>query len=815
MMPSLVLLHSALRRQRRLRSRLIASVILFTWVTLIWSIPAPAAEPNSPAEVKEFLTSHCLDCHQGKAAEAGLDLETFPLELSKPHIEQRWLRIVDRVTSGEMPPADWGKVDGDLRDQFLIATGDTLRAHQRALHETLGRVRGRRLTRLQVERSLHDLLGIDIPLADRLPENPKTDSFSTVADGQAISHFQLQAHLEAVDVALDEAFRRAVSLPDTYECDFNAEGIARKDTETPNRDPEMREGKAVTWSSGLIFYGRISATKSPEDGWYRFRVTVSGLKPPQTGGVWSTVRTGLCVSSAPLLSDVTIFEALKEPQTIEFTAWLPKEHMLEIRPNDGTLKQGRFGGQVTVGVGEAQDVPGIAFERLTMQRVHLNGDDGHIRQLLFGDLPVKQRGNAKKPYRVRSKSPHVDATQRMTAFASRAFRRPVTPDEIAQYTANVHAALDNGEDFVSALRLGYRSLLCSPRFLYFLEEPGDLDHYEIATRMAYLLTGSTPDEQLLERAGSQQLRDPQVLHAEVERLLADEGARRFVTDFAAEWLDLDQIGFTQPDSKLYPEFDTIVQQSMVRETETFLETMLRENLSVSHLIQSDFTFLNSRLARFYEIDGVAGPALRRVSLSSESRRGGLVTQGAILKVTANGTNTSPVIRGAWMAERLLGDAVPPPPDSVPAVEPDIRGATTIREQLEKHRSQAECASCHVKIDPPGYALENYDAAGQWRDQYLKVVDNKKTFGAAIDASYVLADGREFADVDAFKALVADEPQKLATNVVEKLVTYGTGAPVEFVDREQVEAIVDQAAADNYGLRSLLKAVVTSHVFLSK
>jgi hypothetical protein len=767
-----------------------------------------------PAEVKQFITTNCLDCHQGKEAEAGLDLETFPLELSQPQIEQKWLRIVERVSSGEMPPADAGKVVAKLRDQFVSVTSEAIRAHQRARHEKLGRVRGRRLTKLQVERSLQDLLGIDIPLASRLPDNPKTKTFSTVADGQAMSHFQLQAHLEAVDVALDEAFRRALSPPDTYEIDLDAQGIARKER-GPNRDPEMREGKAVIWSSPLIFYGRITATTAPEDGWYRFALTVSALRPPRTGGVWSTVRTGLCVSSAPLLADVTIFEALEEPQTIEFTAWMPQSHLLEIRPNDGSLKKGKFGGQVAVGAGESQDVPGIAFERLTMQRIHLNGDNDHVRQLLFGDLSVKPRRKKEKPYRVHSDSPRDDTTRLMTAFAGRAFRRPVTPDEIAKYTANVHAALDAGEDFVAALRLGYRSLLCSPRFLYFAEEPGELDDFAIATRLSYLLTGGMPDEHLREHASSKKLREPQVLREEIERLLADDGGKRFVSDFAAEWLDLDQIDFTQPDSKLYPDFDTIVQQSMVRETESFLETMLRENLSVTHLIKSDFTYLNSRLARFYEIDGVTGTELRRVSLPPESRRGGLITQGAILKVTANGTNTSPVIRGVWLSERLLGDAVPPPPDSVPAVEPDIRGATTIRQQLEKHRSQAACASCHVKIDPPGYALENFDPAGQWREKYLTVVDNKPKRGAAIDASFVLADGREFADVDAFKTLIADQPRKVVTCVAEQLIVYGTGAPIEFVDRQQVESIVGRAAVEGYGLRTLVREVVTSPLFLSK
>lgn len=815
-MPSRVLLHCGLRR---MRSHWIACAAVVVFAAAMPTGRAQGVEPKLPPSVKEFISSHCLDCHEGKDAEAGLNLAALPLDLSKPHIEQRWIQIFDRVASGEMPPADWGDADVDARNQFLAAAGDEVRTHQRARQEKLGRVRGRRLTRLQVERSLQDLLGIDIPLADRLIENPKTESFSTVANGQSISHFQLQSHLDAVDAALDEAFRRALSRPDAYLRDFDAAGIARKNPHARNRDPELREGKAVTWSSGLIFYGRISATSAPADGWYRFALTVSALNPPPTGGVWSTVRTGQCVSSAPLLADVTIFEALEEPQTFEFTAWLPEGHMLEIRPNDAALRKGRFqGGQVGTGEGEWQDLPGIAFDRLSMRRIHLNGDNDRVRRLLFGDLPVKPRdGKKNKPtsLRVRSAVPHDDVSRLMTAFASRAFRRPVKPDEIAEYIANARAALDDGQDFAAALRLGYRSLLCSPRFLYFLEKPGPLDDYEIGTRLAYLLTGSTPDDRLLKQARAKRLRNPSVLGQETERLLADDGARRFVSDFAAEWLDLDQIGFTQPDSKLYPRFDTIVEQSMVRETESFLETLLRENLSVRHLIQSDFTFLNSRLARFYEIDGVAGSALRRVALVPESRRGGLATQGAILKVTANGTNTSPVIRGAWVAERLLGDEVPPPPDSVPAVEPDIRGATTIRDQLQKHRSQVECASCHVKIDPPGYALENYDPAGQWRDQYLVVGGKKTRRGAAIDPSFELADGRKFADVEAFKALIASQPRKLATGFVEKLVTYGTGAPIEFVDRQVMDSIVDRAAADDYGLRSLLKSVVMSPIFLNK
>ncbi|HUG91769.1 MAG TPA: DUF1592 domain-containing protein [Planctomycetaceae bacterium] len=765
--------------------------------------------------VRAFLSAHCYDCHQGADAEAGLDLAALSADLSDAATGKRWVRIHDRVRDGEMPPPDAAELDGRQIAGFVATAGEWLRANQRARDAELGRVRARRLTRREVERSLQDLLGIDIPLADQLPEDARSAGFTTVADGQSMSHFQLERHLAVVDAALDEALRRALSPEDRYEHDFKAREVARRSERRRTREPEMIDGQAVVWSSGLIFYGRIPATTAPEDGWYRFRVRVSALKPPPGGGVWSTVRSGLCVSSAPLLPWIAAFEATQEPKDVEFEAWLPKRHMLEIRPGDTTLKKARFaGGQVGNGEGEPQNVPGIAIEGITMQRFHRGPDDDGVRRLLFGDLEVttESRSGTLSPV---SETPHEDAVRLLEGFARRAFRRPVTSGELAGYTAIARAALDEGEEFAAALRVGYRAILCSPRFLYLTEAPGRLDGHALASRLSYMLTGSTPDERLIELAEAGRLQDAATIRDEVERLLSGGGGRRFVEDFAAEWLDLDQIDFTEPDRKLFPAFDAIVQNSMVAETHTYLETMLRENLSVAQLVASDFTFLNSRLARFYEIDGVAGDGLQRVALRPEHRRGGVLTQGAILKVTANGTNTSPVIRGVWICERLLGEEIPPPPENVPAIEPDIRGARTIRELLAKHRSQDSCASCHVKIDPPGFALENFDPAGQWRDHYLQLDGGRRGRGPRVDAGYVMPDGREFHSVDEFRALIAAEPRKLARTVAEKLLIFGTGAPISFADRQAVDRIVEQAADDDYGLRSIVHAVVTSPVFLSK
>jgi hypothetical protein len=274
---------------------------------------------------------------------------------------------------------------------------------------------------------------------------------------------------------------------------------------------------------------------------------------------------------------------------------------------------------------------------------------------------------------------------------------------------------------------------------------------------------------------------------------------------------------TSPDTSLYPDYDLddLLTESMVEETQTFIAEIIRENLSVSNLIDSDYAMLNERLATHYGIPGVEGDELRRVELEAEQHRGGLLTQGAILKVTANGTTTSPVIRGVWVSERLLGETIPPPPDNVPAIEPDIRGATTIREMLAKHRSQSACASCHVKIDPPGFALENFNPAGQWREKYVQLVGGRRETGARIDASYELPDGREFSGADEFRRLIAAEPQRLARSVAQKLLVYGTGAPISFADRQAVDDIVAVAKQHDYGLRSIIHAVVTSPTFLSK
>lgn len=807
---------------------------LATLVLLSIAVASPVAAdvipPDIiPPDVRAFLDRHCVACHEGADAEAGFDLTSLTGRIEQSDTLHRWIRIIDRVHDGEMPPEDANDVPSESRTAFVNAASEWLTARQLQLWQANGRVPARRLTRLQIERTLHDLLGIDIPLIDHLPEEPRTAGFSTVSDGQPMSHFQIQAHLNAVDRALDEAFRRAMEPPDEWTRTLSANQLSRRNPRRRCREPELIDGKAVTWSGTITFYGRLPATTARESGWYRFRLKASALNLPVDRGVWCTVQSGPCVSSAPLLTWVGAFEASGDAREWTFETWLPEGHMLEVRPGDATLKKARFqGGQIGTGEGAPQQVPGVALHEVVMERIHHGPDNRWIRNTLFGDLTAEQllaedqsrrqsRGDASaaSPGPV-SDDPGADIARLIRRFAARAFRRDISEDDAAPYVSLARETFRQGGTLLEALRSGYRAVLCSPRFLYFHEPVGQLDDLAIACRLSYFLWNSMPDAELRQVAASGQLHQPGIIRQQVERMLSDERGRRFLRDFASEWLDLSLIDFTQPDRRMFREFDLIVQNSMLNETHAFLQQMLDDNLSVTRLVHAEETFLNSRLARYYGIEGVRGDHLRPVPLKPEHHRsGGLLTQGSILKVTANGTATSPVLRGVWVSERLLGIEVPPPPTNVPAIEPDIRGARTIREMLARHRSDPDCASCHIRIDPAGFALENFDPTGRWRDRYITMKGRKPVRGATIDASYQLPDGRSFRDITEFRDLIAADPEALAANVVRKLITYGTGAPVTFADREAVSRIVADARERNYGLRTLVSNVAASQIFTTR
>ncbi|HEY2572777.1 MAG TPA: DUF1592 domain-containing protein, partial [Verrucomicrobiaceae bacterium] len=428
------------------------------------------------------------------------------------------------------------------------------------------------------------------------------------------------------------------------------------------------------------------------------------------------------------------------------------------------------------------------------------------------------------------KSGTLDDAQGIIArLLPRAFRRPVTSDEIAVYAGLMKRMLDEGSTFETALRVGLRAVLCAPDFLFLNEASaaasGPMDEFALASRLSYFLWSTMPDADLTGLAGRGELSHPTTLRSQVERMLASPKAAAFTKNFTGQWLKLREIKMTEPDTALYPEFDDLLEFSMIEETTRFFDEVLRGNLSVMEFVDSNWSMLNDRLAAHYGIGGVEGVQFRRVALPKDSVRGGVMTQASVLKVTANGTTTSPVTRGVWAIENLLGIHVPPPPP-VPAVEPDLTGATTLRQQLDKHRNDTICATCHSKIDPPGFALESFDPIGGWRQRYripagsAKVGDRDEQeneppaykLGLPVDASGSLPTGETFNGIREFKALLQREPERVARGVAEKLLTYGLGRGLGFSDRATVQNIVDRTKGDHYGFRSLVQEVVASEAF---
>src|SRR5947207_12107954 len=377
---------------------------------------------------------------------------------------------------------------------------------------------------------------------------------------------------------------------------------------------------------------------------------------------------------------------------------------------------------------------------------------------------------------------------------------------------------------------GYTGVLCSPEFICLEEKPGHLDDYALASRLSYFLWNSAPDDELRALAARGELQKPDVLRAESERLLCNPKSRQFVDAFLDYWLDLRKMLATAPDADLYGDYylDDLLTESAQAETQLFFAELLRKDLLARNVVASDFAMLNERLAAHYGLPPVQGVALRRTPLPKDSPCGGLMTQAAVLKVTANGTTTSPVVRGAWIMERILGQKPPPQPASVPAIDPDIRGAVTIRQQLEKHRTLETCNACHAKIDPAGFALESFDVMGGWRERYRAEGDGAPAKGIAksgqkfafhyaqpVDASGELPDGRKFRDIREFKQLLLDNEEQVARNLARQLIVYATGAPIRFSDRPAIGKILANSRSTGYGVRTLVHEIVQSELFREK
>jgi hypothetical protein len=810
--------------------------------------PTPASA-QVPGEVAAMVKKHCVDCHSGDKPEAGLNLVALKFETAEPRVFATWVRIHDQLASGEMPPADAEQPTTDERRMAVGTLHKTLHATSLAQQKTEGRVALRRINRTQHENTLNDLLGVSIKLDDVLPDDGSVAGFDNVSEGLDVSSTHLVLYQEAADLALDAAMatRPAQKLA------FRRTG--KEMSEERGRFNQLMgkfvrlDGERLNVYIGLPNHISLQSPEIPMTGRYRLKVVTQSLNTgdrplPLKIRVTETIhkpegRTLATFDAPPDRAGVFEREVvLEKGNGIRVNSWeLPHENTVRDKLNGKPL-DGTYTG------------PGFAFELM-----ELEGPLGEFpppsHKQLFGDLPLKptsvvkaERADTRLP-EIRenrrddewqrdplipvSTDPRADGQRLIRDFLPRAMRRPVDDAMLAYYVGFFQERLESGYEFHSALRSTYRAILSSPHFFYFREQPGPLDDYAIASRLSYFLWSSLPDDELTALAAKGELRKPAVLRAQVDRMLGDKRSQRFVDSFTGQWLELRKINATTPDGNLYREFDPFLFWSMPQETKLFFREMLQHDRSVAEFVHSDWTMLNSRLAKHYGIDGVPGGELRRVSLPPNAHRGGVLTHASILKLTANGTTTSPILRGKWVLEKIIGTPPSPPPPNVGAIEPDIRGATTIRQQLEKHKALAECASCHKHIDPPGFALESFDVIGGWREFY-RLSDHKLAKGHVPVPNYpehqvwrgpdveiggTTPQGREFKNIDDYKSLLLEDKEQLARNLARQLLVFATGADVQFADREVVQSIAARTRERNYGLRSLVHEVVQSPAFLTK
>lgn len=837
--------------------------------------PGAAAPPRGPFDdaVRPFLSRHCFDCHGEDVQKRGLRLDTLDRDLRNAATFDTWVKVHDMIRSGEMPPKKKKRPPEADRKAALASLERALREADLDRRRTDGRTVLRRLNRTEYENALRDLLARPhLRVRHMLPEDNEADGFDTVGEALRISYVHMNRYLETAKAALDEAAWLAPA-PARYTCRIPFIEIHRFRS-TFDRTTVGDEAVILRQPNTAQTPWRIDSVQIPFPGTHRIRIRARAAtyrqdravpeddnRAPKGVGKKRNPHGRLGPPERPQI--VSVYQGTRllgsirldgRPSTGEIVAHLyagrsareSDDHRLILHvPTmsdwNPKWKKGPYTG------------PAVALDWIEVEGPLENDYPVPSTRALFGDLPVVKWtedsgvlpppviGELKHPkrypkielpprsdrYMVASKDPERDARRLLETFLGRAFRRPVPASETERYLAIVRDQLRKKRPFHTALLEGYRAALCSPDFLFTTERPGPLDGPALAARLAAFLWKSIPDDRLRGLAGTGELAKPAVLRAQVERMLGDPRAGRFVEDFTAQWLDLSEINFTQPDRKLYPEYDDFLKESMVAETHATFRKMLREDLPARTAIDADFAIVNGRLAEVYGLEGVEGVELREVALPEGSPRGGFLTQASVLKVTANGTTTSPVVRGAWVLERLLGTPPPPPPPDVPAIEPDTRGTSTIRERLAKHREDPACAGCHSKIDPPGFALESFDVIGGWRERYRSEGEGEKTvlrvrgqpvayrLGPEVDPSGKTAEGDAFADIHGFKKLLLARERQVARNLVERLAVYATGAKPTFADREVVEAILDGAKGGAYGLRTILHGVVASRLFREK
>ncbi len=709
-------------------------------------------------QVRPFLAKNCLGCHNAKLKSGNLNLVQFS---DASALKQRdvWESVVHKLRTGEMPPKPLPrpKVE-DVRTVTDWIEGEFARM-DRDVPPDPGRVTARRLNRYEYNNTVRDLLGIRFRPADDFPADDSGYGFDNIGDVLSLSPVLMERYMTAAE----RISRKALGLE-------------------PVPKPSAERYKAEEPSASPRFFR--AAHYFPVAAEYELRVGVGGNKRRYMMPL--QLELFLDGRSVGLYSVET--EGERRYPVIWRTALREGEHRiaarLEAPPDDGTK-------------------PSDRTKNMVLDNIEVRGP------FLTGAPPVPD--SYKRIFACgHGKGEHTEGCVRdaISRIAPRAWRRPLSPEELEhlqQFAAMAKA--DNGS-WEDGMQLALKAMLVSPYFLYRIEHDPlagatRISDGELATRLSYFLWSSMPDDELFSLAAKQQLRQPDVLQTQVRRMLADPKAKALSENFAGQWLQIRNLSEWKPDPDRFPEFNDDLRESMYRETQLFFEALLKENRSVLDFIDADFSFVNGTLARQYGISGVKGEDFVRVTLDGK-QRGGVLGQASVLTVSSYPTRTSPVLRGKWVLENLLGVPPPPPPPNVPVLDEAAVGTSgSLRQQMEKHRSNAVCASCHIRMDAIGFGLENYDAIGTWRTRDGRF---------EIDSAGALPNGKSFNGPGELRKILREDKDEFTRCLTEKMLTYALGRGLERYDRPAVNAIVRELGHNDYKFQTLIFEIVKSLPF---
>lgn len=760
------------------------------------AIACPESRTNAetlPRPAATVITEYCADCHDGETTKGDLDLLRVIDEDPTEHADV-WEKVIKRMVARQMPPAKktWRPSEDDYVEA-LEALTTTLDAHA-AAHPKPGRVDTfRRLTRTEYQNAIRDLLAVDVDAASLLPKDDESHGFDNVTVG-TLSPGLVDRYISAAQKISRLAVGRQADRPDGATFRVPADVTQEKHV----------EGLPLGTRGGMLVPYTF-----PQDGEYEIEVRLARDRNEHVEGLNGSHEM-----------EILLDRALVERFTVS------REGHEGHSDVDRHLKTRTFikAGPKHVGVTFHKKPYSLLDNKRQPFDAHFNL---HRHPRLSPAVyqvsitgPFNAQGAADTPSRERifitrpgeSVTEESAAREILARLMKRAYRRPVAEADLAKPMAFYRDGANEG-GFEAGIESALSSILVSPEFLFRIErDPVDaaagtayrISDVELASRLSFFLWSSIPDKELLDHAIAGRLSESATLDAQVRRMLADPRSGSLVDNFASQWLHLRNLDSITPDLRLYPDFDDNLRQAFRRETELFVGSVIREDRGILDLLKADYTFLNERLARHYDIPGVFGSRFRRVTLDPQHHRGGLLRQGAILAVTSYATRTSPVIRGNWVLENLIGTPPPPPPPDIPALEENTVDSTlSMRDRLAEHRANPACASCHDLMDPVGFALENFDAVGRWRE-----FEN----GSHVDASGGLPDGSEFEGVDGLEAGLLDRPGLFAATFTGKLLTFALGRGMEPEDAPAVRRIVRAAAEDDYRFSSIILGITRSVPF---